>query len=186
MDENVYDKIDMVIKEIWLKNIKRDYINTYLLKEDTLKNSFYYHLRRKLNSKFLNDNNIRIFTEFNDNSLKGSGFRADIAIVKLGEPVNTYWGDNIESIIAIIELKYKGQYVNYDVFNRDIVKVGKYIRELKINGKFYLGFIHEKEYEENPFRLRNRQANNWAKNKVTMLSGYEGFDGNMIFNVQQY
>ncbi|MEQ6391395.1 hypothetical protein RZN22_19220, partial [Bacillaceae bacterium S4-13-58] len=55
--------IDRAIKNVWNSNIPRDYQSFYLLKEDSLKNALYYHLRTKLHD-FLETNNIRIFTEF--------------------------------------------------------------------------------------------------------------------------
>lgn len=51
------------ITAIWEKEIKEDYINGWLLKEDTLKNALYYHLRNRLGA-LLDENNIRIFTEY--------------------------------------------------------------------------------------------------------------------------
>ena len=48
ISENVMKEIDHTIKEIWLNNIAKDYSNHFLLKEDSLKCCFYYHLRRKL------------------------------------------------------------------------------------------------------------------------------------------
>lgn len=70
--------IDNAIKKIWCKEIKMDYENYSLLKEDSLKNSFYYHLRTKLTDSFLQENNMRIYTEFYLN-----GIRADLVIAKI-------------------------------------------------------------------------------------------------------
>lgn len=182
------EKIDSVIKEIWEANISQDYKNSHLLKEDTLKNSFYYHLRRKLGTKFLEDNCIRIFTEFNDADLKGSGFRADIAIVEMGEDINPYLGDDVKSIIAIIELKFKNKYTSYDVFYKDIEKTKIYIKDLNVNCLYYLGFIHEKEHEKDTIYLDGRQTSNWANKKVAILSANREIDGdgNLVFSVESY
>lgn len=38
----VTKKIDNIIKQIWLSDIKQDYSQKSLLKEDSLKNAFYY------------------------------------------------------------------------------------------------------------------------------------------------
>ena len=162
-------RIDRIIKEIWMKNIRKDYDNLHLLKEDTLKNSFYYHLRRKLGTKFLDDNSIRIFTEFNNGKLKGTGFRADVVIVELGKDTSGYLGDNIESIVAIIEFKYGDAYTPDSNFYDDINKVKNYITNYKLDCLYYLGFIIEKEYPY-PNWLDSRQTNNWANKKVTVLS----------------
>ena len=160
-------KIDRSIKEVWIKNISKDYTNLHLLKEDTLKNSFYFHLRRKLGTIFLEENAIRIYTEFNDGDLKGVGFRADIAIVEIGDNVDGYLGDNIKSIIAIIEFKYGGAYMPDSNFYDDISKVKNYIKNCKINCLYYLSFIIEKEYPY-PNWLDGRQSNNWANKRVTV------------------
>jgi hypothetical protein len=76
-------KIDGAIKAVWKNNIKHDYKKDHLLKEDTLKNSFYFHLRKKLGNRYLEDNNIRIYTEFNEHDLKKTKLRADIVIVEI-------------------------------------------------------------------------------------------------------
>ena len=70
--------IDKVIKELWISDIAADYEAHRLLKEDCLKNCFYYHLRRRLGDDFLEANNLQIFTEFNDGPLHSTGKRADI------------------------------------------------------------------------------------------------------------
>lgn len=174
-------KIDRAIKEIWRNNISKDYWNDHLLKEDTLKNSFYYHLRRKLGTQFLEENNIRIYTEFCDGDLKETGFRADIAIVELSKDPNGYLGDNIESSIAIIELKFGGTYKADCNYYDDINKIRGYIRDCRIDCLYYLGFIAEKEYE-NPYWLDGRQTNNWADKRVTVLSANLDVNGDGIMH----
>ena len=178
--KSVKEKIDRTIKEVWLKNISNDYFNYHILKEDTLKNSFYYHIRRKLGTKFLEENNIRIFTEFNDSELK-KGRKADIAIVEIGSDTSGYIGNNIKSIIAIIELKLGGYYHPDEVFYDDINKVKEYINYWKIDCLFYLGFIAEKEYDC-PKWLNKNATNNWADKKVTVLSAnYDSNNDNIPF-----
>ena len=178
------NEIDRVIKQIWKNNIRKDYRSDYLLKEDTLKNSFYYHLRRKLGIRFLESNDIRIFTEFSDGELKGTGSRADIAVVKMSKTRKEYYlGDNVEAIIAIIELKFSRG--SDGVFYADIGKIRDYIRVQNINCLYYLGFIAEKVYD-NPNWLDGRQTRNWADKKVAVLSAnYESNgDGRMVFHIQ--
>jgi hypothetical protein len=167
--KSVIKKIDRIIKRIWIENISSDYKNLHLLKEDTLKNCFYYHLRRKLGTRFLEENSIRIFTEFNDGDLKSKGFRADMAIVELGKNTDEYIGDNIKSIIALIEFKLGCNYTSDNYFYDDINKVKNYIRDIKVDCLCYLGFIAEKEYSY-PDWLDGRQINNWANKKVAILS----------------
>ena len=78
-------------------------------------------------------------------------------------------GDNIKSIIAIIEFKYGGAYTPDSNFYDDISKVKNYIKNCKIDCLYYLSFIIEKEYPY-PNWLDGRQANNWANKRVTVLS----------------
>ena len=50
-------KIDKAIKEIWMKNIPRDFSEGYIINEDCLKMALCYYLRRKL-SKILKGNSL--------------------------------------------------------------------------------------------------------------------------------
>ena len=45
MHKEVLDTIHRRIKYIWEEKIKEDYDDGWLLKEDTLKNALYFHLR---------------------------------------------------------------------------------------------------------------------------------------------
>ena len=47
-DPNIIQVIDEAIVSIWEHEIKADYENGWLLKEDTLKNALYFHLRNRL------------------------------------------------------------------------------------------------------------------------------------------
>ncbi|MDA8221818.1 MAG: hypothetical protein M0Z35_08950 [Desulfitobacterium hafniense] len=76
---DVLDTIDRAIKLVWKEDILRDYNNDFILKEDTLKNAFYYHLRARLGDDFLREHNFRIFSEY---YLKNNE-RADLAIAML-------------------------------------------------------------------------------------------------------
>lgn len=58
----VQKQIDATIKDIWNKNIPKDFEEGYIINEDCLKMSLCYHLRRKLAS-VLRENNLRIYTE---------------------------------------------------------------------------------------------------------------------------
>jgi len=149
---NLIETIDKTIKELWLEDIALDYSSHRLLKEDCLKNSFYYHLRRRLGDEFLDDNNLQIFTEFNDGPLHGTGKRADIAIVKLmPEGEDGYPGhlrNYIEDVVAIIELKHKnGQSATEEIY-KDFQKLKDYIQKDKIDCQYYEGVIHEVQWEE--------------------------------------
>jgi len=169
INKSVLRKIDRTLKEIWVGGIEKDYRNDHLLKEDSLKNSLYYHLRRKLGTHYLESEGIRIFTEFNNAELSGTGYIADIAIVKLkdyAEYSKNPLQRNVETIIAIIELKHSRK---EEDFISDIEKVKNYIKVEEIDCLYYLGFIMEKE-RDNPNLLTRRQTENWAKGKVAVLS----------------
>lgn len=168
-NKSIIKQIDRAIKEVWLSNLKKDYNGCHLLKEDTLKSSMYFHIRRKLGTKFLEENNLRIFTEFSDGGIGDLRYRADIAIVEIGSDTQVYIGYNIRSIISIIELKYGGSDTSDGYFYEDITKIKSYIQNLKWDCQFYLGFISEKEYCH-PFWLDGRQTNNWANGRLTVLS----------------
>lgn len=60
--KSVQKQIDATTKEIWSKNIPKDFEEGYIINEDCLKMSLCYHLRRKLAS-VLRKNSMRIYTE---------------------------------------------------------------------------------------------------------------------------
>ena len=47
INKEITTEINNAIKYIWEYDIKQDYNKYYLLKEDTLKNALYFHLRNK-------------------------------------------------------------------------------------------------------------------------------------------
>ena len=57
MDKKVLDLIHRRVKYIWEEKIKEDYDDGWLLKEDTLKNALYHHLRNELSIVFAENNN---------------------------------------------------------------------------------------------------------------------------------
>ena len=180
------EEIDRAIKEVWKKNIRNDYKNSHLFNEDTLKNSFYFHLRRKLGTKFLEENNIRIFTEF---YVKDMSLFADMAIFELGNKFDGYISDNIKSYIAIIEFKWGGIYTQDSYFNIDIEKVKGYIQKRNIDKcLYYLGFINEKERSDSLYWLDGRRTGvgKWTDKKVTVLSASFEIEGNdeLCFYIQ--
>jgi len=113
--------IDRVIKEVWKNEIRNDYNNGYLLHEDTLKNALYYYLRQRL-GRLLEEENIRIFAEFNSGPLSGKGVRADLAIVKIDDDCADKLEDRIIKVYALIELKYENRYGSTGLFHHDVHK----------------------------------------------------------------
>ena len=187
MDLNII--IDKEIKELWVNDIAADYDSYRLLKEDCLKNCFYYHLRRRLGDDFLEANNLQIFTEFNDGPLHGTRKRADIAIVRLKpEGKDGYPGhlrNYIEDVIAIIELKHKnGQSATEEIY-KDFEKLKNYMQQDRIDCQYYEGVIHEVYWEKKAW-LDKRSTNNWARGKVTELVASYNEDYEMEFDVFSY
>ncbi|BCB35596.1 hypothetical protein [Bacillus cereus] len=166
---SIIQLIDKEIKELWLTEIYYDYCSFSLLKEDSLKNSFYHHLRNRLTDEFLLKNSIRIFTEFSIN-----GIRADLAIVKLSDTPgeNDYLQNSVEDILAIVEMKYKNHW-NDTPFIKDIKKIKNCIKTFPYkNCQYYLAFIQEAVYEQNDFAWLTLKDIKWANGHVTELNGY--------------
>jgi hypothetical protein len=184
MNIDMRKTIDNAIKEIWCNNIKYDYENFSLLKEDTLKNSFYFHLRNKLTDRFLEENRLKIYTEYYHD-----GLRADLAIAQLCEEpgLNGHLRNDVVDILAVVEMKYKYD-TNDDPFKKDIVKVKNYIKNLNyINCLYYLAFIHEVINPEREYSWLTQRDRKWANGKVTELNGYfiEGND-EPVFQIISY
>lgn len=122
MDKATLVEIDRTIKEIWEVDIKNDYKEYYLLREDSLKCALYHHMRRKLEG-ILKENNLRIYPEYYIN-MGGLKYRPDIVIAKVGSEEKRFLKDMVTEIVAIIELKY--EYGNsqgaVNVIKRDIQK----------------------------------------------------------------
>lgn len=166
-DTYIINKIDTTIKNIWENEIKLDYKSRWLLKEDTLKNSFYFHLRKEL-GEFFEDNNIRIYTEFTDEEFKGSGYRPDMVIarVDLNRDVS-YWGDSVTDCLAVIEFKYKSGFNASNDIYKDFKKMRRYANKFKAEGMLYMAIIWEYEDDETAWENEN---NKWAKDKLVELN----------------
>jgi hypothetical protein len=187
MNKEVVSEIDRTIKSIWMNEIPRDYKNHYLLKEDTLKNALYFHLRRKL-KKFLEDNRLRIYTEFTDATLKKIHFRADLIITKLpeGRKKSGYLGDIFDGldIVAAFELKHNTRNID-DAVRDDIDKFKQYLQKAEFEHcQFYMVSILEYICDFNtPSFLDGRTTENWAKDCVTELTAGRNEKGCMDFYV---
>jgi hypothetical protein len=184
-----FEIIDSALKKIWRDDIISDYDNDFLFKEDTLKNSLYYHLRNELGDGFLKHNLLRVYTEY-DLGVDDNGMRqiADIAIVKmlpLSEMEDGYslW-DRVDEVVTIIELKYKR--FEGEAFYDDVYKMKSYIKSGKLDScQFYLGFVCEDEYINSEASwLHNSQSRNWAKDRLTELTAhYDSETGEFVSNI---
>ncbi len=181
--KTVLAEIDRTIKEVWTQKVKHDYDEWYLLKEDSLKCSMYYHLRKKI-SPLLQTHNLRILPEFYFEAVKK---RADLVIAELdfnqdGQRFSEY----ITDIIAVIELKFTdGTDKNTAEWVKDdIRKMKQYLQECHLDCQYYFACIYEEECSWLQWMDR-RSINNWANGYVTELNA--GFiDGSMAFEVHSY
>jgi hypothetical protein len=185
LTKHIIEKIDYAIKYAWMNQIADDYNACAILKEDSLKNSFYHHLRNALDP-LCRENNIRIYTEFNEKGLKSKGLRADIAIVSLipHKNDNYFLGERIGNVLAIIELKFKGdRSTGTSAIYKDVDKTKNYIKKFAFpECQYYLGVIHVYSYSFSELRwLDKRQSNNWGKGRLTELNAcYYEEHGDMI------
>lgn len=163
----IINEIDETIKFIWKNKIAEDYNNGWLLKEDTLKNSFYFHLRSILGD-LLDKHDIRIFTEFTDEKFKGTGYRPDMVIAKVNfDSDDSYYGNYITDCLAVIEFKYKQGFNSSNDIYEDYKKLHRYADNLKIDCKLYMATIWEYEDDETCWEPENSQ---WASEKLTELN----------------
>ena len=166
--------IDETIKSIWQNEIKNDYDSRWLLKEDTLKASFYFHLRNKLGHIF-DLYNIRIFTEFTDNIFKGSGKRPDMVIAEYDRiEKHSYFGDNIKNCYAVIEFKFKSGLSSENDIDSDYDKLRFYVEKLKVDCPLYMVTLWE--YPDTYSVKWVRKNAKWAKGRLTEL--YASWDEN--------
>ena len=164
---NIAQIVDKTIISVWENEIKNDYKKLWLLKEDSLKNALYFHLRTNL-EKIFAENNIRIFTEFTDYKFKHSGYRPDMVIAKIDPDADVaYWGDAVTECIAVIELKYKTGFAANEEIYSDYDKLKYYIDILGVNSKLYMATIWECEDDASSWIRKNAA---WAKGRVTELN----------------
>lgn len=182
--QEVINEIDRVIKACWKEDIPRDYMEEYLLREDSLKCALYYHLRQKLDT-LLRENSLRIYAEYYMKELK---YRADLAIVHIDENLDYSWlGEAVVEVVAIFELKYTGgeDEATLRWIKNDLWKFKDYMRVPGLkNCQFYFATIFETECRSLAW-LDARSTNNWAKGRVTELDSGIMRD-EMIFEVHSY
>lgn len=183
IDKSIIVEMDQIIKDIWTNEIIEDYNNDCLLKEDSLKCSLYFHLRKKL-EKILEENNLRIYPEYYFTDMH---YYADIAIVMIDPNLDTsYLVDKVIDVIAIFELKYDGgNSIGVDsVIRKDIQKVKNYIQSGKYLCQYYFVVIYETDCDYLNW-LDKRSANKWAKGYVTELNAGR-LNGRLFFEVNSY
>lgn len=166
-DAEIMQIIDEAIKSIWENEIRNDYENRRLLKEDTLKNAMYFHLRNRI-GWLCDECDLRIFTEFTDWKFRQTRKIPDMVIAKVNmESDAPYWGDAVTKCVAVIELKYKRSAAASKDIYEDYDKLRFYIEELGVACNLYMGTIWEYEDDRTTWERKNAA---WAKGKVTELN----------------
>ena len=172
--ESMAEIIDETIISVWTNEIQNDYKKLWLLKEDSLKNALYFHLRTHL-GKLFDENDIRIFTEFTDHKFKHSGYRPDMVIAKINPDADVaYWGDAVTECIAVIELKYKTGFAANEEIYSDYDKLKYYIDTLGVKSKLYMATIWEYEDDKTAWLVDAE----WAHSKVVELNASYKIDSN--------
>ena len=183
--KTVFKEIHNTIKYVWEYDIPRDYENNMLLKEDTLKNSLYFHIRTRLGA-LLEKYNIMIFTEFNTDKFRHSGFRADMVIAQMDSEKNKNYGDCVKNFISVIEIKFKGDFKSApDIIYSDYEKTKKYIKSLSLGDDchYYIATIWEC-YPDSKWWLDKDVK--WAKGKLTELNADFDIRNTMKFYVKEH
>lgn len=154
-----------VLVSAWENEIKTDYTHGWLLKEDSLKCAFYYHIRAKLGS-VLEMADLRIYTEYMDEMFQRSGRRPDMVIVRV-DLGDTYLRDSVREFVAVIEIKYKSRFNGKEDIYADNEKLREYVEQLGVDCHLYMATIWE--CEDHPTTWIRRNAA-WAKGVVTELN----------------
>ena len=166
-NDEIMQIIDEAIRSIWVNEIRNDYENRRLLKEDTLKNALYFHLRNRI-GWLCDECDLRIFTEFTDDKFSGTGRIPDMVIARMDmEKDVRYWGEAVTECLAVIEIKYKGNFGGSKDISADYDKLRYYIEKLNVESKLYMATIWE--CEDDPTTWIPEDAK-WAKGKVTELN----------------
>ena len=183
-DAEIMQIIDEAIKSIWVNEIRNDYENKRLLKEDTLKNAMYFHLRNRI-GWLCDECDLRIFTEFTDWDFRHTGKIPDMVIARMDmEKDVRYWGDAVTECLAVIEIKYKANASASRDIIADYEKLRYYIEKLNLESKLYMATIWE--CEDGPTTWERKNAA-WAKGKVTELNAsYERGTWDMWFYVKPH
>lgn len=183
--KRVLTEIHNTIKYVWEYDIPNDYNKKILLKEDTLKNALYFHIRTRLSS-LLEKYNIMIFTEFNTDKFRNKGYRADLILAQMNFDKNENWGDCVENYISVFELKFKSGYsAASDEILKDYEKTKHYIEELNLGEycRYYVASIWEC-YTDSKWWLEKNEE--WAKGKLTELNAEHDSKGKMVFTIKEH
>lgn len=182
----VLKEIHNTIKYIWEYDIPRDYEKKLLLKEDTFKNSLYFHIRTRLEA-LLEKYNIMIFTEFNTDKFRKTGYRADLILAQMDFDSDvSFWGDCVKNYICVFELKFKGDYKTAaDEISFDYEKIKNYIETMDFGEHchYYVATIWEC-YPDSKWWLDKNTK--WAKGKLTELNADFNSKNEIKFYIKEH
>lgn len=107
-----------------------------------------------------------MFTEFWHKELLGNNYRADIAVVELKDDINDncHLRDNVNNVLAVIELKYNNTKDDTRYFE-DVEKIKNY--RIIDNCKYYLGFINEYVESSETWRPKYSRLGKRQKERIT-------------------
>lgn len=183
--KSVVKEIDQVIKEIWTKNIPKDFAEGYIINEDCLKMCICYHLRRKL-AILLKENQLRIYTEKYFPNMKK---KPDIIIAQMKDNFtenSLYESIHEENVVALLELKFVGGTAQSTVnwVKKDLRKLKYYVQKSKLDCLLYFAVIYEVDCCW-LYWMDRRSTKNWATGRVTELDAGQ-MEGKMQFEVHPY
>ena len=159
--------IDEAIKSVWENEIEQDYNANWIMNEDGLKTALYFYLRKRL-EPFLTENNLRIFTEFQDAEFSGSGFRPDMVIARIDMNSDAdCWRGAVTNCFAVLELKFKSRFLDKEAIYADYEKLKVYTKIPNLSCRLYMETIWECEDDPTTWIRKNAA---WAKGKVTELN----------------
>ena len=180
-DAEIMQIIDEAIKSVWENEIKQDYDANWIMNEDGLKTALYFYLRKRL-EPFLTENNLRIFTEFQDAEFSGSGFRPDMVIARIDMNSDAdCWRGAVTNCFAVLELKFKSHFLDKEAIYADYEKLKVYTKIPNLSCRLYMATIWECEDDPTTWERKNAA---WAKGKVTELNAsFEPGTWNMRFYI---
>ncbi len=183
--KSIVKKIDQTIKEIWEKNIPKDFEDGYIINEDCLKMCMCYHLRRKL-AVLLKENRLRIYTEKYFPNIKK---KPDIIIAQIKDNFtenSLYESIHEEDVVVLLELKFVNSTAQStaDWVKKDLRKLKYYVQKSKLNCPLYFAVIYEVECYW-LYWMDRRSTKNWAAGRVTELDAGQ-IEGTMKFEVHSY
>jgi hypothetical protein len=133
----LHQKIDRLVKDIWKKQMKKDYNDCIFWEESVLKSAFYHHLRERI-SKDKTLKNLVLYPEMRVRSPKEERLRIDLAVVEIPEcgietcgDCDRRWkehGSCIKRLIAVFEFKHWDRIYGRPL-EKAVKKLGKHFKE---------------------------------------------------------